>query len=139
MTSAEIRELLREHETQRPDHLKCLHPQAPPHLRRMFTTWRDHKGWLEVQLTMALHEEENHWTDASGRVVSPTPWPAEPTAYVAEQRRKAEELREYRERKATRLVEADCRPRSENPSPKALKRREARARRRAQRNAGLVA
>lgn len=138
MTSADIRDLLREHEAQRPDHLKCLHPEAPYHLRRLFSRWCDHKNWLETQLAMALHAEENHWTDVGGNVVVPAPWPAEPTAFVAEQRRKAEEMRIFRERKASWEPKPDGRPRSENPSPKALKRRRDRARKRAEREAGLV-
>lgn len=139
MNSSDIRAALADHESRRTDPLKATEANAPKRLYLEWEQWCERKRKLQTQLTLALAEEENVWTDASGNVVErPITWAyghsdihcikSRQAEAVKRATKKAEEMRLYRERKAAGLLKMNGRPRTENPSPEALRKREARER-----------
>lgn len=126
-SSAEIRTLIEKHLAQRPDHLICLHPQAPPHLRKLFTDWRERKEHLETQLQIADAAERNRWRDvATGQVIQPEAWSGISDVHGiqnAHQRKKANAAL-----KREQTASATGRLPLASPSRETLQRREQRAR-----------
>ena len=101
--------------------------------------WCERKRRIQTQITLALADEENVWRDASGNVGKrPIVWvyghsdihhiESRQAEAIKRATKKAEEMRLYRERKAAGLTQMNGRPRSENPSKEALRKREKRAR-----------
>ena len=139
MLSDELKAALAEHETHRPDPLRATEADAPKWLYHEWEKWCERKRKLNVQLTLALADEQNVWRDASGNVVKrPIVWvyghsdihhiESRQAEAIKRATKKAEEMRLYRERKAQGLLKMNGRPRSENPSPEAIRKREARER-----------
>ena len=139
MTSSDLRAALADHESRRPDPLKATEANAPARLYHEWEQWCERKRRLQTQLTLALADEENVWRDASGNAVKrPITWAyghsdihhieSRQAEAVKRATKKAEEMRLYRERKAAGLTQMNGRPRSENPSKEALRKREKRAR-----------
>ena len=138
-TSTELRAALAAHEANRPDVLKATDPASPKWMYAEWEQWCERKRRIQTQITLALADEQNVWRDASGNVVKrPIVWvyghsdihhieSLQPEA-IKRATKKAEEMRLYRERKAQGLLKMNGRPRSENPSPEALRKREARER-----------
>ena len=138
-TSSELRAALAAHEANRPDVLKATDPASPKWMYAEWEKWCERKRRIQTQITLALADEENVWRDASGNVVKrPIVWvyghsdihriESRQDEAVKRATRKAEEMRLYRERKAAGLTQMNGRPRSENPSKEALRKREKRAR-----------
>ena len=138
-TSSELRAALAAHEANRPDVLKATDPASPKWMYAEWEKWCERKRRIQTQITLALADEENVWRDASGNVVKrPIVWvyghsdihriESRQDEAVKRATRKAEEMRLYRERKAQGLLKMNGRPRSENPSPEAIRKREARER-----------
>ena len=138
-TSSELRAALAAHEANRPDVLKATDPASPKWMYAEWEQWCERKRRIQTQITLALADEENVWRDASGNVVKrPIVWvyghsdihriESRQDEAVKRATRKAEEMRLYRERKAAGLTQMNGRPRSENPSKEALRKREKRAR-----------
>jgi hypothetical protein len=140
MTSAEIQTLLTVHQATRPDHLKALAPDAPKHLRDAFVAWRDHRDHLRTQLGMALSEEQSRWHDQDGNPVVPIFWKyghsnihnmkSMQEKNQSNAKTKAEQMREYHERRKAGLAKQCGRPRVENPTKDAIRCRENRAKKR---------
>lgn len=139
-SSVTLRAKIAAHREHRPDMLKATAPGAPGHLYVEWQQWCAVLESLKTQLGMAEAAERYGWFDAAGNRIEPAKWSygrddpkrgptikAEPTAYVSEQCRKAEECKLYRERRAAGLAKMNGRPRSENPSKEALRCRERRA------------
>ena len=138
-TSTELRAALAAHEANRPDVLKATDPASPKWMYAEWEQWCERKRRIQTQITLALADEQNVWRDASGNVVKrPIVWvyghsdihhieSLQPEA-IKRATKKAEEMRLYRERKAQGLLKMNGRPRSENPSPEAIRKREARER-----------
>lgn len=138
-TSSELRAALAAHEANRPDVLKATDPASPKWMYAEWEQWCERKRRIQTQITLALAEDVNVWTDASGNVVErPITWAyghsdihcikSRQAEAVKRATKKAEEMRLYRERKAAGLTQMNGRPRSENPSKEALRKREKRAR-----------
>lgn len=138
-TSSELRAALAAHEANRPDVLKATDPASPKWMYAEWEQWCERKRRIQTQITLALADEENVWTDASGNVVKrPITWAyghsdihcikSRQAEAVKLATKKAEEMRLYRERRAAGLTQMNGRPRSENPSKEALRKREKRAR-----------
>lgn len=138
-TSSELRAALAAHEANRPDVLKATDPASPKWMYAEWEKWCERKRKLNVQLTLALADEENVWRDASGNVVKrPIVWvyghsdihriESRQDEAVKRATRKAEEMRLYRERRAAGLTQMNGRPRSATPSKEALQKRAERAR-----------
>ena len=138
-TSSELRAALAAHEANRPDVLKATDPASPKWMYAEWEKWCERKRRIQTQITLALADEENVWRDASGNVVKrPIVWvyghsdihhiESRQAEAIKRATKKAEEMRLYRERKAQGLLKMNGRPRSENPSPEAIRKREARER-----------
>ena len=138
-TSSELRAALAAHEANRPDVLKATDPASPKWMYVEWEQWCERKRRIQTQLTLALADEENVWRDATGNAVErPITWryghgdiyniQSMQAQKVKMATKKAEEMRLYRERRAAGLTQMNGRPRSENPSKEALRKREKRAR-----------
>lgn len=126
-TLAEAQAAFDAHTLTRPDHLKALHPSAPKALRDAFTDWAADHRTLKAELDKAKTAAASGWRDAEGNPTTPQPWKADPTAA---RDRAAEARAAHRARKAAGTVKANGRPRSETPSPEALRKRALRAKKR---------
>lgn len=101
---AEAQAELDRHQAARPDHLKALHPLAPKALRAEFVAWVDRKEILQAALEMAKLAQA-----AKPIVILHRPQPIQFQGPSHEDR--------------VAFGRMGGRPRSENPSPRALKRR----------------
>ena len=100
---AEAQADLDRHQAARPDHLKALHPLAPKALRDEFTTWCERKEILQARLEMAKN-----------RVAQ------QPLVIHREQ---PLQFRGISHEARVAYGRMGGRPRSANPSPRALRRR----------------
>ena len=95
---------LNRHQEARPDHLKALRPDAPKALRASFDAWLDRKDILLAALEMAKVAED-----------------AKPVEII--HREQPPELKNVSHEDRVAHGRMGGRPRSDNPSPRALKRR----------------
>ena len=130
MTLSTLRAALSAHEAKRPDHLAATHPNAPAYLRREWEAWCETKRHLQTQIGMAEAQERNVWTDTqTGAKTTPEPWRGGLQDMNKMSQSKAEQMRDYRARKAAGETMAPGRPRAAEPSPAAMQKRRERAKR----------
>lgn len=105
-------------------YLECYGNRTLEHER---STYLGKKHHLEAILKMCEESERGGWRDTDGNRINPIPWTAERRCNLGAPTAKALECRRYRERKASgeppppRVYHH--RPRSENPSKAALRKR----------------
>jgi len=118
MTAAELREAIAKHREKRPDPIKATDPTSPHRLYIDWQKWCEDLRHLQTKLGMAEAEEAPRWVDAkTGKPVKPIFW-----TYGHS------DIHHIKS-----LSHAECgklggRPRSANPSPKALQKRRERER-----------
>lgn len=133
-SAATIQARIDAHQATMPDWRIAKLPDAPKHIYAEYHDWAVFMDRLRTRLGMAQAHEAHGWRDASGVAIVPVTWSygrsdtqhgdsikAEPTAYVAEQRRLV------MERSAAHKANPGGRPRGENPSADAIRCRERRA------------
>jgi len=118
MTASEIREAIAKHREKRPDPIKATDPASPMHLYVEWQKWCEDLRHLQTKLGMAEAEEAPRWVDAkTGKPVKPIFW-----TYGHS------DIHHIKSLSHAEAGKLGGRPRSANPSPKALQKRRERER-----------